>query len=250
MTSLFFNVLSRFVIALFPRNSSVQFSHSVVSDSLRPHESQHARPPCPSPTPGVHPNSWPSSQWCHPTILSSVVPFSFCLQSFSASGSFQMSQFFASGGQRIGVLALASVLPVNTQDWSPLGRTGWISCTSLAGTGTNKGKNHLSMLSSEILSPLLLSSHHLSFAIWMDTIGKKAVICVFSHPETGYQSVLSIPTPRGFLPSHPLCSFSPCLPGHSRLLLVAEIGRAVSQREGFTHTLPSAWSAFPASSPC
>ena len=108
---------------------SVQFSHSVVSDSLRPHKVQHARPPCPSPTPGVHPNP-PASQWCHPTISSSIVPFSSCLQSFTASGSFQMSQFFASGGQSIGVSASTSVLPMNIQDWFPLGLTGWISLQS------------------------------------------------------------------------------------------------------------------------
>ena len=107
-------------------NKLVQFSCSVVSDSLRPHEPQHSRPPCLSPAPGVHPNSCPSSQWCHPTISSSVIPFSSCPQSFPASGSFQMSQFFASGGQSIGVSASASVLPMNTQDWSPLGWTGWI----------------------------------------------------------------------------------------------------------------------------
>ena len=96
-----------------------QFS-SVVSDSLRPHESQHARPPCPSPTPGVHANSCPSGRWCHPAISSSVVPFSSCLQSLPASESFPMSQLFIWGGQSIGVSVLASVLPVNTQDWSPL----------------------------------------------------------------------------------------------------------------------------------
>ena len=105
--------------------SSVQFSHSVMSSSLRPHESQHARPPCPSPTPGVHSNSHPSSWWCHPAISSSVVPFSSCPQSLPASGSFQMSQLFAWGVQSIGVSASASVLPMNTQDWS-LGWTGWI----------------------------------------------------------------------------------------------------------------------------
>ena len=109
---------------------SVQFSHSVVSDSLRPHESQHARPPCPSQTPGVHPNPCPLSWWCHPTILSSVVPFSSFPQSFSASGSFQMSQLFTWGGQSIGVSASASALPMNTQDWSPLGWTGWVSLQS------------------------------------------------------------------------------------------------------------------------
>ena len=105
---------------------SVQFSRSVVSDSLRPHESQHARPPCPSPTPRVHSNSRPSNRWCHPAISSSVVPFSSCPQSLPASGSFPMSQLFTSGGQSIGVSASASVLPKNTQDWSPLGWTGWI----------------------------------------------------------------------------------------------------------------------------
>ena len=104
--------------------SSVQFSCSVVSDSLRPYELQHARPPCPSPTPRVHSDSHPSSQWYHPAISSSVVPFSSCPQSFPASGSFPMSQFFISGGQSIGVSASASVLPI--QDWFPLGWTGWI----------------------------------------------------------------------------------------------------------------------------
>ena len=107
--------------------STVQFSHSVVSDSLRPHESQHARPPCPLPPPGVHSDSRPSSQWCHPTISSSVVPFSSCLQSFPESGSFPMSQFFTLGVQSIGASASASVLPVSVQDWFPLGLTGLIS---------------------------------------------------------------------------------------------------------------------------
>ena len=105
--------------------SSVQFSHSVVSDSLWPHKPQHARPPCPSPTPGVYPDSCPLSQWFHLTISFSVIRFS-CHQSFPASGSFQMSQFFASGNQSIGVSASTSVLPMNTQDWFPLGWTGWI----------------------------------------------------------------------------------------------------------------------------
>ena len=110
---------------------SVQFSRSVVSNSLRPHESQHARPPCPSPTPGVHSDSCPSSQWCHPaTISSSVVPFSSCPQSLPASGSFPMSQLFTWGGQSIGVSASASVLPMNTQGWSPSEWTGWISLQS------------------------------------------------------------------------------------------------------------------------
>ena len=110
--------------------SSDQFSHTVMSDSLRPHELQHARPPCPSPTAGVHPNSCASSRWCHPAISSSVIPFSSCPQSLPESGSFPMSQLFAWGGQSIGVSASASVLPMNIQDWSPLGLTGWISLQS------------------------------------------------------------------------------------------------------------------------
>ena len=101
-----------------------------MSDSLWPHGKQHARPPCLSPTPGVYSNSLPLSQWCHPTTPSSVAPFSSDLQSFPASGSLQMSQLFTSGGQSIRVSASISVLPMNTQDWSPLGRTGWISLQS------------------------------------------------------------------------------------------------------------------------
>ena len=127
---------SKRVLPCFPFSLSnsilllVQFSCSVVSDSLRPHEPQHARPLCPSPTPGDHPNPCPLSRWCHPTISSSVVPFSSCPQSFPASGSFQMSQLFTWGGQRTGVSASTSVLPMNTQHWSPLGWTGWISLQS------------------------------------------------------------------------------------------------------------------------
>ena len=108
---------------------SVQFSRLLVSDCLWPHV-HLARPPCPSPTPGVHPNSCSLSRWCHPTISSSIVLFSSCLQSFPTSGSFQRSQFFESGGQSIRVSASTSVLPMNTQDWSPLGWTGWISLQS------------------------------------------------------------------------------------------------------------------------
>ena len=108
--------------------NSVQFSHSVVSDSLPPHELRHTRPPCPSPTTGVYPNPSPLSRWCHPTISSSVIPFSSCPQSFPASGSFQMSQLFTSCGQRIS--ASTSVLQMKTQDWSPLEWTGWISLQS------------------------------------------------------------------------------------------------------------------------
>ena len=118
---------------------SVQFSHSVVSNSLRPHGLQHARLPCPSPTSGAYSNSCPSSRWCHSTISSFVVPFSSCIQSFQASGSFQMSQFFTSGGQSIGVSASTSVLPVNNQGGFPLGWTGWISLQSkgLSGVFSN-----------------------------------------------------------------------------------------------------------------
>ena len=124
---------SNVTICIFPNisqsvsQSVSEFSCSVVSDSLRPHESQHAMPPCPSPTPGVYSNSCPSSQWCHAAISSSVVPFPSCPQSLPASGSFPMSQLFAWSGQSIGVSASASVLPMNTQDWSPSGWTGWIS---------------------------------------------------------------------------------------------------------------------------
>ena len=110
--------------------SSVKFSRSVVSDTLWPHEPQYTRPPCSSPTPRIHPNPCPSSQWCHPTISSSVIPFSSCPQYFPASGSFPMSHLFASGGQNIGVSASTSVLPMNSQDWSLLGWTGWISLQS------------------------------------------------------------------------------------------------------------------------
>ena len=115
---------------LYWNTYSVQFSHSVMSNSLQPHGLQLTRLPCPSPAPRAYSNSCPSSWWCHPTILSSVVTFSSCIQSFPASGSFPMSQFFASGGQSIGVSASASVLPVNIQDWFHLGLTGLISLLS------------------------------------------------------------------------------------------------------------------------
>ena len=110
--------------------SSVQFRHSVVTDSLRPHESQHVRPSCPSPSPGVHSDSHSLSQWCHPAISPSVVPFSSCPQSLPASESFPMSQLFAWGGQSTGVSALASVLPKESQGWSPSQWTGWLSLQS------------------------------------------------------------------------------------------------------------------------
>ena len=117
---------------------SVQFSRSVMSDSLQPHGLKHIRPPCPSPTPRGYSHSCPLSWWCHPTISSSVVPFSSCLQSFPASRSFPINQFFASGGQSTEVSASESVLPMNIQDWSPLGWTGWISLQGDS-QGTLKG---------------------------------------------------------------------------------------------------------------
>ena len=123
--------------------SSVQFSRSVMSDSLQPHEPQHTRPPCPSPTPGVHPNPCPLSQWCHPTISFSVVPFSSCPQAFPASESFQMSQLFASGGQSIGVAASKSVLSMNTQDWSPF-RMDWLDLLAVQGTLKSLLQHHTS----------------------------------------------------------------------------------------------------------
>ena len=125
-TGEFRNLKSWFLVQFI----SVQFSHSVMSDSLRSHEPQYSRPPCPSPTPRVHPNPCPLSRWCHPTISSSVIPFSSCPWSFPASGSFQMSHLSTSGGQSIGVSASASVLSMNTQDWSPLEWTCWISLQS------------------------------------------------------------------------------------------------------------------------
>ena len=111
------------VSQICPQISSIQFSCSVMFNSLQPHEPQHTRPPCPSPTPGIHRNPCPLCRWCHPTISSFVVPFSSCPHSFPASGSFQMSQFFVSGGQSTGVSASTSIPPMNTQDWSPLGWT-------------------------------------------------------------------------------------------------------------------------------
>ena len=141
---------------------SVQFICSVTSDSLWPRESQHARPPCPSPTPGVHPNSCPLSWWCHPTISYSVVPFSSCPQSLWGSGSFQMSQLFAWGGQSTGVSASTSVLPRNTQDWSPLGWTGWISLQSRDSqeySPTPQFKSIDSLVLNFLHSPTLTSTH-------------------------------------------------------------------------------------------
>ena len=146
----------------FKKYVSVQFSHSVVSDSLRPHEPQHTRPPCPSPTPRVYPNPCPLSRWCHPTISSSVVPFS-CPQSFPAWGSFQMSQLFTSDGQSIGVSASTYlVLPMNTQGWSPLEWTGWISLQSkgLSRVSSNTTvQKHQFLVLSFLYSPTHTSIH-------------------------------------------------------------------------------------------
>ena len=155
---------------------SVQFSCSVVSDSLRPHGLQHARPPCPSPAPGAYSNSRPLDQWCHPAMWSSVVPFSSRLQSFTASGSFPMSQFFASGGQSTGVSAAsASVLPMNIQYWFPLGWTGWIYLLSkglsrVFSNTTVQMQLFLQFFTQRVISSLLDPKVTQSFAnitIWM-----------------------------------------------------------------------------------
>ena len=140
--------------------SLVQYSRSVVSDSLRPHESQEARPPCPSPTPRVHPNSCPLGRWCHPAISSSVIPFSSCPQSFPSSESFPMSPLFAWGGQSTGVSALASFPPKKSQGWSPLEWTGWISCSprnSQESSPTPQFKSINSLMLSFLYSPTLTS---------------------------------------------------------------------------------------------
>ena len=155
---------------------SVQFSCSVLSDSFRPHESQHTRPSCPSQTPGVDSNSCQSSRWCHPAISPSVVPFSPCPQPLPASGSFPMSQLFPWGGQSIGVSASASVLPMNTQDWSPLGWTGWTSLQSkglsrvFSNTTVQKHFSALSFLHSPTLTSILIvytiSGHSFFWTFW------------------------------------------------------------------------------------
>ena len=144
------------------KDSVSQFSRSVVSDSLRPHELQHARPPCPSPSPGVHSNSRPSSRWCHPAISSSVVPFPSCPQSLPASESFPMSQLFTWGGQSTGVSALASFLPKNTQGWPPSEWTGWISFQSKGHSrvfSNTTVQKHQFLALSFLHSPTLTSIH-------------------------------------------------------------------------------------------
>ena len=143
-------------------NESVQFSHSVMSNSLRPHALQHARLPCPSPTPGAYSNSYPFSRWCHPTISSSVIPFSSHLQFFPASGSFQISRFFASGGQSMGDSASASVLPMNIQDWFPLDGLVGSPCSpgdSQESSPTPQFKSINSSGLSFLYSPILISIH-------------------------------------------------------------------------------------------
>ena len=145
------------------KDTSVLFSHLVVSDSLRPHESEYAGPRCPSPTPGVHWNSRPSSWWCHPAISSSVVTFSSCPQSLPASESFPMSQLFAWRDLSTGVSASASFLPKNTQDWSPLEWSGWISCSprdSQESSPTPQFKSSNSSMLSLLYGPTLISVHN------------------------------------------------------------------------------------------
>ena len=141
------------------------FSRSVVSDSFGPRELKHTRLPCPSPSPGVCSNSRPLSQWCHPTISSSVIPFSSCPQSFPASGSFPMSQFFPSGGQSIGASASASVLPMNIQDWFPLGWTGW---SSLLPKGLSRVFSYTTIRKHQFfgIQPSLQSNSHIHHDYW------------------------------------------------------------------------------------
>ena len=153
--------------------SSAQFSGSVMSNTLRPHGPQHASLPCPSPALGAYSNSCPLSWWCHPAISSSVVHFSSRLQSFPALGSFQMSQFFTSGGQSIGGSATASVLPMNIQDWSPLGWTGWISLQS-------KGL-------SRVFSNTTVQKHQslrLLLVIWLIYYAVCVCVCVNTHTQS------------------------------------------------------------------
>ena len=159
--------------------NSVQFSCSVVSKSLRPHRPRHARLPCPSPTPGTCSNSCPSSQWYHPTISSSVIRFSSHLQSFPASGSFQMSQPFPSGGQSIGISASASVLAMNIQDWFPLGGTGWISLQSkgLSRVFSNTTDEKHQFFSCQLYGPTLTSIHD----YWKNHSFDKMDFCRQSH---------------------------------------------------------------------
>ena len=175
------------------KHFSVQFSHSVVSDSLWPHEPQHTRLPCPPPTPRVYPNSCPLSWWCHLTISSPVVPFSSCLQSFQTSRSFLMSQLFTSGGQSTGVSALTLVSPMNTQDQFPLGWTGWISLQSkgLSNSQESSPTPQFKSIDSSVLSPLY--SPTFNYKIISNLIPKLSKVstlhCLFCFMINKYQSV-------------------------------------------------------------
>ena len=155
----------------------VQFSCSVVSNSLQPHEPQHARPPCPSPTPGFHPNPCPVSHGSQSTISSSVIPFSSCPQSFPASVSVQMSQRFSSGGQSIGVSASTSILPVNTQDWSPLEWTGWISLQS---KGLSRVFSNTTVQKHQSFSTQLSSQSGKTIALTRQTVAGKVISLLFN----------------------------------------------------------------------
>ena len=169
------------------------FRLSVMSDSLRPRGLQHARLLCPSPLPGACSNSCPLSWWCHPTISSSVVPFSFCLQSFPASGSFPMSQFFSSGGQSTGVSASTSVPPMNTQDWSPLGWTGWISLQS---KGLSRVFSNTTVWKHQFFSaqPSLWSNSHIY--IWL--LEKNIALTIPLFDYTGCNILLDLCSDRVF----------------------------------------------------
>ena len=163
-----------------------------MSDSLWPYESQHARPPCPSPTPWVYPNSCPSSQWCHPTISSSVIPFSFCTQTLPASGSFPMSQLFAWGGQSIGVSASVSVLPMNTQDWSPL---GWTGCFSLKSKGLSRVFSNTTAQKHQLFSTQLSlqsNSHIRTWPLCMESEEKKLWKAIALNRQTFVGKVTSL----------------------------------------------------------
>ena len=146
------------------QSSSAQFSRSVMSNSLQPHGLQHARPLCPSPTPRVYSNSCPLSRWCHPTISPSIVPFFSCLQPFPASGSFQMSQLFTSGGWSIAVSASTSVLPVNIQDWTPLGWTDWISLQS---KGLTRVFSNIIVQKNQFFGTQLSSQYNFHIHTWL-----------------------------------------------------------------------------------
>ena len=180
-----------------PQMYIAQFSHSVMSNSLQPHEPQHTRPPCPSPTPRVHPNPCPLCQWCHPTISSSVDPFSSCPQSFPASGSFQMSQLFTSGGQSIGVSASTSVLPMNSQDWSPLGWINWISLQSkglsrVFSNTTVQKHQHSAFFIVQLSHPYMTTGK--TIALTRRTFVDKVMSLLFNMLSAAAKSLQSCPT--------------------------------------------------------